>query len=69
MSELARIEGTRPFNAFAAYERERDYSRRVEALLSRSLALLEMETKRRALRGEDVAHLSAFIAEARAVEL
>ena len=53
-----------PFNAFAAYRRERDYSRKLEDKLSRALLLLSSECSRRELRGEDVAHIRAFVSEA-----
>ena len=55
------------FNSYAAYQRERDYSARLETLLAKALDLLSMETGRRKLRGEDVAHLEAFVASARKV--
>lgn len=53
-------------NYYASYLQERAYSKRIESLLSRSLALLEIECGRRELRGEDVAHIRAFVKEARA---
>lgn len=52
-----------PFNSLRAYHREREYSRRIEARLSKAITLLRMECSRRELRGEDVAHIRAFIAE------
>ena len=52
------------FNAYAAYERERDHSRRIERDLTRALQLLGMECDRREGRGEDVAHIRAFIERA-----
>lgn len=55
-----------PFNPMAAYERERVYSATLERHLSRALMLLSMECSRRELRGEDVAHIRRFIAEATA---
>lgn len=55
-----------PFNPLAAYEREREHSRAMEERLSRALSLLRMECNRRELRGEDVAHILSFIAEASA---
>ena len=54
----------KPFDAFAAYNRERDWARTVEQRLSKALALLRLECDRRDLRGEDVSHIRAFIAEA-----
>lgn len=53
------------FDANAAYNRERAYSKKLERLLSRAVALLDMETTRREIAGEDVAPLRAFIREAR----
>lgn len=47
-----------------AYERERDYSRRVELALARALFLLRIECNRRAERGEDASHIRKFIEEA-----
>lgn len=52
-------------NYYASYMKERAYSKRIERLLSRSLDLLEMECGRRERRGEDVAHIRAFVKEAR----
>lgn len=63
MTATAKIEPV-PFNALAAYEREREWSRQLEDRLSRSLSLLRMECGRRELRGEDVAHIRAFIKDA-----
>ena len=54
----------KPFDAFAAYTREREWAREVESRLTRALQLLGMECSRRELRGEDVSHIRAFIAEA-----
>lgn len=53
----------RPFNAFAAYQREREWARTLENRLSRALTLLSMECTRREGRGEDVSHIRAFIEE------
>jgi len=53
------------FNALAAYERERAENRRLHGLLDRALILLNMETTRRELAGDDVAHIRGFISEAR----
>ena len=53
-----------PFNALGAYEREREENRRIYSKLSKALTLLRMECSRRELRGEDVSHIRAFIAEA-----
>lgn len=53
-----------PFNSMAAYAREREHSRALETTLSRALTLLRIECGRRELRGEDVSHIRAFIAEA-----
>lgn len=53
-----------PFNALAAYERERDHSRRMETYLAKALLLLTMECSRRELRGEDVSHIRSFVTEA-----
>ena len=55
-----------PFNPMAAYKHEREYSATLERHLSKALALLSMECSRRELRGEDVAHIRRFIAEATA---
>jgi hypothetical protein len=55
-----------PFDAYAAYQRERDWSREVEKRLSKALMLLGIECDRRERRGEDVAHIRAFISEASA---
>jgi len=60
----AKIGSIEPFNAFAAYERERDWTRELETRLGKAMTLLRMECNRRELRGEDVAHIRAFIAEA-----
>lgn len=65
MNAPVRIDQYTATSGYAAYERERDYSRRLERLLDRSLALLGMETHRRRLAGEDVEGIEAFIAEAR----
>jgi hypothetical protein len=54
-------------SSYQLYLREREYSRTLERLLARSVALLDMETHRRELAGEDVTHLRAFIREARSV--
>lgn len=65
MGEIAAdMSAVMPFNPLAAYERERDHSRRMETYLSKALLLLSMECSRRELRGEDVAHIRAFVAEA-----
>lgn len=53
-----------PFNAYAAYERERAHSRAVEQTLSKALILLRNECDRRKSRGEDVAHIDDFIRRA-----
>jgi hypothetical protein len=53
-------------NFFASWQRECAENDRLRKLLDRSLALLEMETHRRECAGEDVAHIRAFIGEARA---
>ena len=55
-----------PFNAYAAYERERAHSRKIEMTLSKALMLLRLECDRRELRGEDVDHLRVFLREAMA---
>ena len=54
------------FNSYAAYQRERAYSRKLEITLSKALTLLDLECARRELRGEDVAHIRQFIREAEA---
>lgn len=56
-----------PFDAFAAYSRERAYSRQLEKALSASLNLLSTECDRRELRGEDVAHIRAFVSRQREI--
>jgi hypothetical protein len=61
MSAAHKIE---PFDAYPAYERERAWARELETRLSKALALLRMECNRRELRGEDVAHIRAFITAA-----
>ena len=53
-----------PFDSYAAYQREREHSRRIEHYLSRALILLAMECGRHELRGEDASVLRAFIKEA-----
>jgi hypothetical protein len=53
-----------PFDAFAAYNREREHSRAIEQTLSKALMLLRLECDRRELRGEDVAHIRAFLKDA-----
>ena len=52
---------------YGLYLREREYSAKLEKLLSRAVALLDMETHRRECAGDDVAHIRAFVKEARAV--
>lgn len=64
MNAPAKFDRVKPFNSFAAYQRERAHSRRMEQLLSKALMLLSMECQRRKLRGEDVEHIEAFITEA-----
>lgn len=54
----------KPFDSFGAYQRERAHCRNLERTLSKALALLQMECSRREGRGEDVAHIRAFIKEA-----
>jgi hypothetical protein len=54
-------------NYYGMYLREREHCRTVEELLSRAVTLLDMETDRREASGEDVAHIRAFITEARSV--
>ncbi len=54
----------RPFDAYAAYQAERTYSRRIEGYLSRALILLSMECGRHEMRGEDASVLRAFIKDA-----
>lgn len=66
MNAVTKIKPDRVFNALAAYEREREYSKKLERALSDSLGLLTMECGRRELRGEDVAAVRQFIAEQRA---
>jgi hypothetical protein len=58
-----------PSSGHAAYERERTYSRKVERLLTKAVNLLDMECSRREGRGEDVAHIRAFIGEAQELSL
>lgn len=53
-----------PFNAYAAYQREREYSRKLEHTLDTALSLLSMECRRRELRGEDVSEIRSFIKRA-----
>lgn len=53
-----------PFNPMAAYQREREYSRKIEATLSNALTLLGVECGRREMRGEDVSHIRTFIKDA-----
>jgi len=55
------------FNAYAAYQSEREYSHKLEEALSAALSLLDMENGRRALRGEDVGHLQAFVKQTREI--
>lgn len=66
MNAVRNFHPAAPFDPLAAYDRERAHARRIEHLLSRSLMLLGMECSRRELRGEDVSHIRAFIAEASA---
>ena len=47
----------------AAYQRERDYSRRLEGLLSRAAIILASNADRLERRGVDVAHLRNFVRE------
>ena len=54
----------KPFNSYAAYQQEREYSRGQERLLLRAILLLRSECDRREGRGEDVNHIRAFIREA-----
>lgn len=56
---------TIPFDSYAAYQREREYSRKIERQLSKALMFLEFSCNSREAQGEDVSHLRAFIAEAR----
>lgn len=49
------------FNSYAAYQREREHSRKLEQTLGKALELLRLECHRRELRGEDVSHIRAFI--------
>lgn len=68
MNAPVKIEGIVPFNPFAAYERERAYSRKVEKMLARACDLLTLECDRREHRGEDVARIRAFVSRAREVQ-
>lgn len=54
-----------PANWYSQYEAERETNRKLYGLLDRSLILLETECSRRELRGEDVSHVRAFVANAR----
>lgn len=65
MTVQTKIE-VQPFNPMAAYQREREHSRRIESTLSKALTLLGLECSRRELQGEDVGHIRAFIQEASA---
>lgn len=56
-----------PFDAYGAYQRERAYSAKLEGALVKALDLMTMENRRRKLRGEDVAHLEAFVSQSRAI--
>jgi hypothetical protein len=67
MNAPAKVETFKPFNALAAYEAEREYSRKLERALSDALGLLDMECGRRALRGEDVESVRKFISDRRKV--
>lgn len=53
----------RPFDSYAAYERERAWTRTLENRLARAAALLRFEVYRRESAGEDASGLRAFIAE------
>ena len=64
MNAVSKIEAAKPFDAYGAYLREREHSRRMEATLSRALTLLSMECGRRELRGENVEHIRLFIRDA-----
>ncbi len=55
-----------PFNAYAAYQRERQWARCQEQLLARALTLLASQADRAARRGDDVSHIRSFIAKASA---
>ena len=55
-----------PFNAFAAYEREREENRRLYGMLFKAVTILRLDADRREARGEDVSHVRAFIKEASA---
>ena len=54
-----------PANWYRQYEAEHEENRKLYSWLDRSLTLLEVECRRRELRGEDVAHVRAFVANAR----
>lgn len=55
-----------PFNSMKAFEREREYSLKLEKQLAKALMLLGMECDRRQMRGENVEHIRAFVREASA---
>lgn len=55
----------KPFDSYKAYQREREYSRKLEDLLSRSLMILGMECDRREMNGEDCSGIRDFIRRAR----
>ena len=64
MNAQATITAEKPFDAYAAYQREREWTRTLEQRLFKACSLLRMECDRRELRGEDVAHIRAFVREA-----
>lgn len=54
----------RAFDAYAAYQREREHSRLMETRLATACMILRMECDRRQSRGEDVSHIREFLKRA-----
>jgi hypothetical protein len=59
----AKIEAA-PFDAFAAYQREREHARVIERLLVDAIHLLRHEASYRKGRGDSAEHLELFIQRA-----
>jgi hypothetical protein len=55
----------KPFDSYGAYLREREYSHRLEELLSRGTMFLEMVADSREAKGQDVSQLREFTRQAR----
>ena len=64
MTEQAHVEPA-PFDAYAAFKREREYTRQLEATLERALVLLAFRSDKLAVLGEDETHIRDFIVRAK----